>query len=321
MSQAYLAFHDLCKAYPTPRGPFVAVEGFNLDVEEGEFVSIIGHSGCGKSTVLSMVAGLQDITSGTIVLSGTNITAPGPDRGVVFQAPSLFPWMSALENVMLGVRQVFPHGTKTQQVDICKYYLNKVGLIDVVDKKAGEMSNGMRQRVGIARAFALKPKLLLLDEPFGMLDSLTRAELQDVLVEVWSREQITAIMVTHEVDESLFLSDRVIMMTGGPRASVGDILPVEFPRPRDRRSVIEHPHYYDLRGHLLNFLEEGHDVKKDDSEVLSESDVAQDELESESMVVMDKTAVAKTSNGVTKAHSNGATASKKSAASEVCSSP
>ena len=265
MSQAYLAFHNLCKAYPTPRGPFVAVEGFELDVTEGEFISIIGHSGCGKSTVLSMVAGLQDITSGTIVLSGNLITEPGPDRGVVFQAPSLFPWMSALENVMLGVQQVFPHGTKKQQEDICKYYLNKVGLIDVVDKKAAEMSNGMRQRVGIARAFALKPKLLLLDEPFGMLDSLTRTELQDVLIEVWSREQITAIMVTHDVDEALFLSDRVVMMTGGPRASVGDILPVEFPRPRDRRSVIEHPHYYDLRGHLLDFLEGNHSQDADDA--------------------------------------------------------
>lgn len=255
---AYLEFRDLAKAYPTPRGPFVAVEGFNLDVDEGEFVSIIGHSGCGKSTVLSMVAGLSDITEGMIVLSGEPVTGPGPDRGVVFQSPSLFPWMTTLENVMIGVRKVYPHGTTRDHRHICEYYLNKVGLIDAADRKASELSNGMKQRVGIARAFALRPKLLLLDEPFGMLDSLTRHELQDVLVEVWSREQITAIMVTHDVDESIYLSDRVVMMTGGPRAGVGDILPVEFERPRDRRSVIEHPYYYDLRGYLMGFLE-GHD--------------------------------------------------------------
>lgn len=262
-----LKFRNLTKAYPTPNGPFVAVEDFNLDVAEGEFVSIIGHSGCGKSTVLSMVAGLSEITSGTITLSGKAITGPGPDRGVVFQSPSLFPWMTTLENVMLGVRQVFPHGTTRDHVDICKYYLNKVGLIDAIDKKASELSNGMKQRVGIARAFALRPKLLLLDEPFGMLDSLTRHELQDVLVEVWSREQITAIMVTHDVDESIFLSDRVVMMTGGPRANVGDVLPVEFTRPRDRRSVIEHPYYYDLRGYLMGFLE-GHEVHTEEDDHL-----------------------------------------------------
>ena len=251
----YIQFADLAKVYPTVDGPVAVVKGFDLQVEQGEFVSIIGHSGCGKSTVLSMIAGLNEISDGAIYMDGRRVTGPGPDRGVVFQSPSLFPWMTAMENVLLGVEQVFPHGSKRERREIAEYYLNRVGLVDALDKRAAELSQGMRQRVGIARAFALKPKLLLLDEPFGMLDSLTRTELQDVLLEVWRRDRITAIMVTHDVDEALFLSDRVVMMTSGPQAKVGDVLPVEFPRPRDRRTVCEHEHFYDLRGHLLRFLD------------------------------------------------------------------
>ncbi len=251
----YLEFSNVSKIYPTPKGPFVVLEGFDLKVAKGEFVSIIGHSGCGKSTALMMAAGLNDITSGYIFLATQQIDRPGPDRGIVFQSPSLFPWMTSLENVMLGVNQVFPHGTKKQREDICKYYLNRVGLGNSFYKKAAELSNGMKQRVGIARAFALKPKLLLLDEPFGMLDSLTRADLQEVLLEVWSREKITAIMVTHDVDEAIFLSDRVVMMTNGPRAKVGDILSINFGRPRHRKEIIDHPDYYKNRGHLIDFLE------------------------------------------------------------------
>ena len=252
---AYIEFADLAKVYPTVDGPVAVVKGFDLRIEQGEFVSIIGHSGCGKSTVLSMIAGLNEISDGAIYMDGRRVTGPGPDRGVVFQSPSLFPWMTAMENVLLGVEQVFPHGSKRERREIAEYYLNRVGLVDALDKRAAELSQGMRQRVGIARAFALKPKLLLLDEPFGMLDSLTRTELQDVLLEVWRRDRITAIMVTHDVDEALFLSDRVVMMTSGPQAKVGDVLPVEFPRPRDRRTVCEHEHFYDLRGHLLRFLD------------------------------------------------------------------
>ncbi len=251
----YLEFSKVSKIYPTPKGPFVVLDNFDLQIAKEEFVSIIGHSGCGKSTALMMAAGLNPIIDGYIFLAAQQITGPGPDRGVVFQSPSLFPWMTALENVRLGVDKVFSHGTPRQREDICKYYLNKVGLSDAFHKKASELSNGMKQRVGIARAFALKPKLLLLDEPFGMLDSLTRAELQEVLLEVWSREKITAMMVTHDVDEALFLSDRVVMMTNGPKARVGDILSVNFPRPRQRRDVIDHPDYYDKREHLINFLE------------------------------------------------------------------
>lgn len=261
MKPPMLEIVSLKKVYPTKKGPFTVLEDFNLRVEEGEFVAVIGHSGCGKSTALMMIAGLNDITDGDIAVDGHIIQGAGPDRAVVFQSPSLFPWMTALENVMLGVRRVYPHGTRKQQEDICKYYLNRVGLIGAIDKKAADLSNGMKQRVGIARAFALKPRVLLLDEPFGMLDSLTRAELQDVLLEVWNKEKITAIMVTHDVDEALFLSDRVVMMTSGPYAQVGDVLEIPFARPRKRGAVLEDPRYYDSRGHLLDFLN-GHDKDK-----------------------------------------------------------
>lgn len=249
-----LDIRKLSKIYPTPKGPYVVLEDLELKIGKGEFISIIGHSGCGKSTLLSMIAGLNEISGGTILLNARRITGPGPDRGVVFQSPSLFPWMTALENVMLGVNQVFPHATKIQKLDIAKYYLAKVGLANSFDKKASELSQGMQQRVGIARAFALKPKILLLDEPFGMLDSLTRNELQQVLLNTWSQEGITAIMITHDVDEALLLSDRVVMMTSGPYAKIGDELHVYFDRPRDKVLTMEHPDYYKLREYLINFL-------------------------------------------------------------------
>lgn len=252
----YLEFVELTKAFPSPRGSVTVVERFSLNVKLGEFVSLIGHSGCGKSTVLSMAAGLIDVTSGSVVLGGNEVEGPGPDRAVVFQSPSLLPWMTALENVMLGVKRVFPHGSELQRREICAYYLDKVGLGSSLDSRAADLSLGMRQRVGIARAFALKPKLLLLDEPFGMLDSLTRGELQQVLMEIWASHRITALMVTHDVDEALFLSDRVVMMTNGPHAHVGEILEVPFARPRLRAEVAEHPEYYELRASLIGFLEE-----------------------------------------------------------------
>jgi nitrate/nitrite transport system ATP-binding protein len=254
-TKCMLDIYNLSKVYPTPKGPYVVLEDLCLKVNEGEFISIIGHSGCGKSTLLSMIAGLNPTTAGNIILNNRAIKKPGPDRGVVFQSPSLFPWMSALENVMLGVNQVFPQGTRKEKLDIAKYYLAKVGLSEAFHKKAADLSQGMKQRVGIARAFALKPKILLLDEPFGMLDSITRSELQEVLLEVWNKEQITAIMITHDVDEAIFLSDRVIMMTSGPYAKIGDELHVHLPRPRHKIEVMEHPDYYDLRAYLINFLE------------------------------------------------------------------
>lgn len=202
-----------------------------------------------------MLAGLNDISAGGIILAGKELVGAGPDRGVVFQSPSLLPWYTAFENVMLGVEQVFFTASKEERREIVEYYLTVVGLGDSMHKKPAELSQGMRQRVGIARAFALKPKMLLLDEPFGMLDSLTRYELQQVLVDLWSKNNITALMVTHDVDEALFLSDRVVCMTDGPEAEVGDVLPVNFPRPRERKAVMEHPDYYKLREHLIEFLE------------------------------------------------------------------
>lgn len=254
-SRIMLDLHDLKKVYPTPKGDYVVLEHLNLQIMREEFVTIIGHSGCGKTTMLSMIAGLNPISDGRIAVLGNPVKGPGPDRGVIFQSPSLMPWMTALQNVLLGVNQVFPHASKKERHEIAKYYLQKVGLDGAFDKKASELSQGMQQRVGIARAFAIKPKVLLLDEPFGMLDSLTRGELQDILIEIWNKEKITAVMVTHDVDEAIFLADRVVMMTSGPRAKIGDILNIDFQRPRTRKTVLEHEDYYNYRKHLIDFLE------------------------------------------------------------------
>ena len=252
----YLEFFKLKKIYPTPKGPLTVVEDVNLLMDKGEFISLIGHSGCGKSTVLTMAAGLNEISDGGIVLDGREIDVAGPDKAVVFQAPSLMPWLTARQNVSLGVERVYPHTSRSERKDIIEYYLERVGLGDAMDKMAADMSNGMRQRVGIARAFALSPKLLLLDEPFGMLDSLTRWDLQDVLIEVWNRTKVTAIMVTHDVDEAILLADRVVMMTNGPQATIGKILDVDLPRPRDRKALLEHPKFYAYRQEVLQFLAE-----------------------------------------------------------------
>src|SRR5262245_10965420 len=253
---SFLEISQLGKVYPTPKGPAVIVEHFDLKIRKGEFITLIGHSGCGKSTVLSMIAGLTDVTSGGIVLSGREVVGAGPDRGVVFQAPCLLPWLTAYENVMLGVDQVYYTAGSAERRQIAEYYLSVVGLADAMHKRPAELSQGMRQRCGIARAFALSPKMLLLDEPFGMLDSLTRYELQEVLLDLWQKDQKTALMVTHDVDEALFLSDRVVMMTNGPAATVGEILEVKFPRPRSRKQLLEDPEYYRLREALIGFLEE-----------------------------------------------------------------
>jgi nitrate/nitrite transport system ATP-binding protein len=252
----YVEFYEVSKVYPTPNGPLTVVDGFDLLMRKGEFVSLIGHSGCGKSTVLSMAAGLNEVSGGGIVLDHKEVDGAGPDRAVVFQSPSLLPWLTARENVALGVDRVYPHAGAAERGDIVDYYLARVGLGDALDRRASELSNGMKQRVGIARAFALSPKLLLLDEPFGMLDSLTRWELQDVLMEVWSRTRVTAICVTHDVDEAILLADRVVMMTNGPNARIGRIMPVDIERPRSRRALLEHPRYYGYRQELLGFLQE-----------------------------------------------------------------
>lgn len=252
----YLEYFKLQKIYPTPQGPLTVVEDFNLIMNKGEFVTLIGHSGCGKSTVLTMTAGLNGISKGGIVLDNREVDGAGPDKAVVFQSPSLMPWLTARQNVALGVERVYPHTSRAERRDIVDYYLDRVGLGDARDKMASEMSNGMRQRVGIARAFALSPRLLLLDEPFGMLDSLTRWDLQDVLVEVWNRTKVTAVMVTHDVDEAIVLADRVVMMTNGPNATIGKILKIDLPRPRDRKALLKDPKFYEYRQEVLQFLAE-----------------------------------------------------------------
>ncbi len=256
MSDIYLEALDVWKVYKTPRGDAVVVEDFNLKIRRGEFICVIGHSGCGKSTVLSQIAGLNDISKGAIILDGKEITGPGPDRGVVFQAPCLLPWMTVYQNVKLGIDQVYYHISEKERDQIARYYLQVLGLKDALHKRPAEISRGMQQRVGLARAFALSPKMLLLDEPFGMLDKLTKFELQEVLLELWNRVRLTAFMVTHDVDEAIYLADRVVMMTNGPRARVGEILEVKFERPRSRKSIMEDPLYYEYREHLVSFLEE-----------------------------------------------------------------
>lgn len=252
----FLEYSQVDKVYPTPKGPLTVVDGFDIKIKKGEFVSVIGHSGCGKSTVLTMTAGLNEVSRGGIILDNKEVSAAGPDRAVVFQAPSLFPWLTAKQNVAVGVDRVYPDATQAEREQVVEYYVSKVGLGDAMNKLGADMSNGMRQRVGIARAFALSPKLLLLDEPFGMLDSLTRWELQEVLMEVWQRTQVTAMCVTHDVDEAILLSDRIIMMTNGPNARIGKVLEVDLPRPRTRKALLEHPDYYAYREQVLSFLEE-----------------------------------------------------------------
>lgn len=251
----FLELWRVTKTFSGPTGPVSVVKEFDLAVRQGEFVTIIGHSGCGKSTVLSIVAGLSSLTSGGVILAGREIDGAGPDRGVVFQSPCLLPWLTAFQNVLLAVDQIQLGASKAEKRATVEHYLSLVGLADAMHKRPTELSQGMRQRVGLARAFAINPKILLLDEPFGMLDALTRYELQDILVELWSRDQKTALMVTHDVDEALLLSDRVVMMTNGPEAHVGEILQVTLPRPRMRTEATRNAEYYRLREQLIRFLE------------------------------------------------------------------
>jgi nitrate/nitrite transport system ATP-binding protein len=255
---------NLAKFYPNPYGePFRAVVDFNLNIEKGEFIGLIGHSGCGKSTVLTMLAGLNPISDGGVIVGDHEIDGAGPDRAVVFQSPCLMPWMTAYGNVMLGVKNVYPHATKAERRQIVEYALCLVGLADSMDKRPRELSGGMQQRVGIARAIALKPQVLLLDEPFGRLDSLTRMELQDVMLEILDREKITTVLVSHDVDEVVFLCDRVVMMTNGPAATIGEVLSIDFERPRERTAMMNDPLYYQTLDHLVSFLTERAHLRTD----------------------------------------------------------
>jgi nitrate ABC transporter ATP-binding subunit len=252
----FLELTNLGKTYETEQGPSVIVKDFNLRLSEGEFVCIVGHSGCGKSTVLSAAMGLNDATEGGVIVAGREVVGPGLDRGVVFQSPALLPWLTARENVLLALEQVNDRSKRKGRRALADKFLASVGLNDVADTHPEQLSAGMRQRVGIARAFALEPKVLLLDEPFSLLDVVTRMELQDQLIELCAQTHKTVLMVTHDVDEALLLADRIVLMTNGPAATVGEIVTVPFARPRDRLIIIDDPKYHEARKQLLSFLED-----------------------------------------------------------------
>ncbi|KZZ75947.1 bacitracin ABC transporter ATP-binding protein [Oleiphilus sp. HI0132] len=254
---ALLDISHIDMVFPTPKGPFTALQDVSLQIKKGEFVSLIGHSGCGKSTVLNVVAGLHQATNGGVVLSGKEVTEPGPDRAVVFQNHSLLPWLTAYENVELAVKQVFGKTkSKAETKEWVEHNLHLVHMDHAMYKRPDEISGGMKQRVGIARALAMQPEILLMDEPFGALDALTRAHMQDSLMEIQNELNNTVIMITHDVDEAVLLSDRIVMMTNGPAATVGEILDVGLERPRDRLALAEDPEYVHLRSEVLKFLYE-----------------------------------------------------------------
>jgi nitrate/nitrite transport system ATP-binding protein len=251
----FLKIEAVGKVFDTRKGPFTALGIIDLNIEEGEFVSLIGHSGCGKSTLLNLVAGLIHPTGGNMILAGREIAGPGPDRGVVFQNHSLLPWLTCFDNVYLAVERVFSSSEpKTKMRERTRQALELVGLTHAIEKFPNEISGGMKQRVGIARALSMEPKVLLLDEPFGALDALTRAHLQDELTRIVAKTHSTVMMVTHDVDEAVLLSDRVVMMTNGPAATIGEILNIDLPRPRERLALATNPRYMALRTQVLQFL-------------------------------------------------------------------
>lgn len=253
----HLDLTDVSIEFPTPKGPYVALDGVNLKIQQGEFISLIGHSGCGKSTVLNIVAGLYQATRGGVVLDGKEVDEPGPERAVVFQNHSLLPWLTVYQNVELAVKQVFK-GKKTR-AEMREWILHNLSLVHMshaLDKRPDEISGGMKQRVGIARALAMEPTVLLMDEPFGALDALTRAHLQDSLMEIQNDLNNTVIMITHDVDEAVLLSDRIVMMTNGPAATVGEVLDIKLERPRNRIALADDAEYNHYRHEVLSFLYE-----------------------------------------------------------------
>jgi len=252
--RSFLTIKDVSKLYPTPDGFYTVLDDVNLDVGQGEFICVIGHSGCGKSTLLNMVAGFYPPSVGEIRLENQPITKPSPERMMVFQNYSLLPWKTAFENVYLGVSSVYPDKSQTDKEKIVEEHLAMVGLTEARDKKPGQLSGGMKQRVAIARALAIRPKILILDEPFGALDAITKEELQEELLKIWHEHGLTVLMITHDIDEALFLADRIVMMTNGPSAKIGEILDIPFARPRVRSRVTEDPRYYELRNYALDFL-------------------------------------------------------------------
>lgn len=261
MSKAILDLTQLGMRFPTPNGEFIALKNVNLQIEKGQFISLIGHSGCGKSTVLNLVAGLNLPTDGGVIVDGREVSGPGPERAVVFQNHSLLPWLTVYQNVELAVKQIASKycGETNPKLWIkrqVEHYLELIHMSHAADKKPDEISGGMKQRVGIARALALQPKVLLMDEPFGALDALTRAHLQDSLMKIQAELNNTVIMITHDVDEAVLLSDKIVMMTNGPAATIGEVLSIELPRPRDRVALAEDSQYQKYRQSVLRFLYE-----------------------------------------------------------------
>jgi nitrate/nitrite transport system ATP-binding protein len=253
-SAAFLEFRDVGQVFHTRRGPFEALRDINLQVRQGEFLCVIGHSGCGKSTLLNMVSGFLQPSSGAVTLQGTPIERPGPDRMVVFQNYSLLPWLTVWQNVEMAVRAARPELNATSRRDVVAHHLEMVGLMEARSKRPGQLSGGMRQRVAIARALAVSPAVLVLDEPFGALDAITKEELQEELLAIWREQKPTVLMITHDIDEALFLADRIVMMTNGPSATIGEILEVPFARPRRYEAIQDDPRYGQLRNHALDFL-------------------------------------------------------------------
>jgi bicarbonate transport system ATP-binding protein len=253
-SHPLLHFEQLGKEYTTQQGPYVVLENINLEVARSEFVCVIGHSGCGKSTLLNMVSGFATPSTGRVLLEGKPITKPGPDRMVVFQGYALLPWMTAYENVHLAIDSVKPSLPECEKREIALEHLAMVGLSEAANKKITQISGGMKQRVAIARALSIRPEVLILDEPFGALDAITKEELQEELLSIWNTQKCTVLMITHDIDEALFLADRLVMMTNGPAAGIGEVLPIDFPRPRSREDIMEDPKYYELRNTALDFL-------------------------------------------------------------------
>jgi nitrate ABC transporter ATP-binding subunit len=251
---AFLEINNVSKVYDTPKGAYTVLDGVNLTVNEGEFVCLIGHSGCGKSTLLDMVSGFRQPTSGGVKLKGQTIDRPGPDRMVVFQNYCLLPWKTVFENVYIAVKAVYPEKPESEKKELVQKHLAMVGLEEAASKRPHQISGGMKQRVSIARALATYPQMLILDEPFGALDAITKEELQEELLQIWTEHRVTVMMITHDIDEALFLADRVVMMTNGPSAKIGEIMDVPFDRPRNRSQIMDDPRYYTLRNEALDFL-------------------------------------------------------------------
>lgn len=253
---SFLVIENITKTYPrSDGGTSTILDSVNLTVSENEFVSIIGHSGCGKSTLLKIVAGLEQASAGAVYLEGKSIRKPGSERMMVFQHYSLLPWLTVRENIRLAVDEVLQQTTRAEKVSLVNQHLEMVNLMAAADKYPDEISGGMKQRVGIARALVTRPKMLLMDEPFGSLDALTRGKLQRQVLEIWESHRQAVMMITHDVDEALYMSDRIVMMTNGPSAQIGEILTVPFAHPRDRQSMRQSPEYFELRNHVLDFLD------------------------------------------------------------------